>query len=582
MVSEFMHTDLVDFEGRHFIQNRPSLTSRRMAVPLLDSLLCLAFASSSPSRKSSLNKSKSQKSSSSSSRRRKDASTPANPPATVPLNSSSQVPRKSIAADLLLPRSIADLSAQIQSVSFTAGTFGSITSTQSNDCGHSASGVLAEDCASTTMTAAKTTTVTGQTRLSINLTRKPGFKAAEHGGQKIAEALFNELTSINHGESPTRECSSGGRKKDNLQFKKNKQQRSAMSNDTLLKASCLDSANVHPFFGSATKSESNASSTAYNNLDHLLRHAASNTDVSEAALQSILSSFHSPSCLDPLTTTAATSASSSSKHSISSKTTEALQALLAQQQYQHHHHHHHQKRASMMNSNNKRCEFCCCEFAEGRSCSSSHCLHLPSTGSSGNGGLSSCVTCMALPGATTTTTTSVMGTMITGGFNQRDVGMKERLKLKFKKRVVQNLSEQQSSIRNQQKKEPDQQQEAQQKKTLATNKKSSSETHAKTREFQINDKNDIDDLVRFIDGNETTSSSNCNQEHATASAAAVTTGESTSKKNKKKKEKQTKVNVKHDDVKVDAAAAAPSSQEQQPLTVDEKKDHESNIEQHVP
>ena len=47
---------------------------------------------------------------------------------------------------------------------------------------------------------------------------------------------------------------------------------------------------------------------------------------------------------------------------------------------------------------------------------------------------------MAVPG--TTTTTSVMGTTITGAFNQRDVEMKERLKLKLTKR---NLTEQQVS-----------------------------------------------------------------------------------------------------------------------------------------
>ena len=173
-----------------------------------------------------------------------------------------------------------------------------------------------------------------------------------------------------------------------------------------------------------------------------------------------------------------------------------------------------------------------------------------------------------------------MGTMIAGGFNQRDVGMKERLKLKFKKRVVQNLSEQQSSIRHQEKKEPEQQQDAQQKKTLAaTNKKSSSEPNSKTKDFQINEKNDIDDLVRFIDGNESMSSSNCNQEHSTAAATAAATSESTSKKNKKKKEKQTKVNVKHEDVKVDPAF---SSKKQQQLTINAEKGQESSIEQHVP
>jgi len=58
---------------------------------------------------------------------------------------------------------------------------------------------------------------------------------------------------------------------------------------------------------------------------------------------------------------------------------------------------------------------------------------------------------MALPGSTTTTT-SVMGTTITGAFNQRDVEMKERLKLKLTKRIVQNLTEQQAASKDQPKK----------------------------------------------------------------------------------------------------------------------------------
>jgi hypothetical protein len=58
------------------------------------------------------------------------------------------------------------------------------------------------------------------------LTRKPGFKTTEHGGQKIAEALFNELTSLGGTETPARDLLSSGRKKDAQQFKKNKQQRS--------------------------------------------------------------------------------------------------------------------------------------------------------------------------------------------------------------------------------------------------------------------------------------------------------------------------------------------------------------------
>jgi len=308
--------------------------------------------------------------------------------------------KKSIAADLLLPPSIADLSAKIQSVSFTAGTFGSITSTNPNP--NESSSTSSSNCSTTTLTAAKTTTSSGQTRLSINLTRKPGSKSTEHGGQKIAEALFNELTSFGNGE-----CLNNGRKKDNQQFKKNKQQQQ-QQRSTINETSPNSPNNPHSFFNSSNKSDSNSSSssssTAYNNLDHLLRHAASNNDVSEATLHSILSSFHSPTCHD----------SSSSKHSIS-KTSEALQTFLAQQQ-QHYHHHHHQHKKNLSNNNNnnnKHCEVCCCEYSEGRTCSTSTCLHLSSNTT--NGPITGCVTCMALPGSTTTTT-SVMGTTITGAF----------------------------------------------------------------------------------------------------------------------------------------------------------------------
>ncbi|CAF4028576.1 unnamed protein product, partial [Rotaria magnacalcarata] len=280
----------------------------------------ITVSSESSSQKASSTKSKSSKSSH---RRKESSSSTASATTmlttTTTTTTTTQIPKKSIAADLLLPRSIADLSAKIQSVSFTAGTFGSITSANTNDCyqSSSSSSSSSSNCSTTTLTAAKTTTPTGQTRLSINLTRKPGSKTAEHGGQKIAEALFNELTSFGNGEHLN-----NGRKKDNQQFKKTKQQRSTI-NETP-----INSTNgSHSFFNSSNKSDSNSSSTAYNNLDHLLRHAASNTDVSEAALHSILSSFHSPTCLD-------SSSPSSSKHSVSSKTTEALQTLLAQQQQQ--------------------------------------------------------------------------------------------------------------------------------------------------------------------------------------------------------------------------------------------------------
>ncbi|CAF3466512.1 unnamed protein product [Rotaria sp. Silwood1] len=515
----------------------------------------ITTSSESSTKKSSSAKSKSSKSS----HRRKEASSSnSSTTTTTTTTTTNQIPKKSIAADLLLPRSIADLSAKIQSVSFTAGTFGSITSANTNESFQSSSSSSSSsNCSTTTLTAAKTTTSTGQTRLSINLTRKPGSKTTEHGGQKIAEALFNELTSFGNGEHLN-----NGRKKDNQQFKKTKQQRSNI-NETLLGSTN----NSHSFFNSSNKSDSNSSSTAYSNLDHLLRHAASNTDVSEAALHSILSSFHSPSCLDP----------SSSKHSISSKTTEALQTLLAQQQHQHlhHHHHHHQKKTSSNNNNNnnngKPCEYCCCESSEGRTCSASTCLHLSSTSNTTNGPISSCVTCMALPG----TTTSVMGTTITGAFNQRDVEMKERLKLKLTKRNVQNLTEQQNLLKEQQ----------QQKKNLTTSKKQSVQNNnTKAKEFLINDPNNIDDLVRFIDGNETSSNSNEHQT-TTTTTTTTTTNESTSKKHKKKKDKQSKINNNNntnnnnnEEIKTNSSQSKEQQQQQQQQT-NKKKQNGSNTTQ---
>lgn len=268
--------------------------------------------------------------------------------------------------------------------------------------------------------------------------------------------------------------------------------------------SLLDSSSTaHSFFNPSNKSDSNSSSaTALNNLDHLLRHAASNADVSEATLHSIISSLHSPNC-----------------HDSSSKTTEKLQALLAQQQ---HFHHHQQQQQKKHFPPNKHCEFCCCEFAEGRRCSSNAaaCLHLSSN--STNGPITSCVTCMALPGSATTTTTSVMGAAIAGVFNQRDVERKERLKLKLNRRIVQSCTEQQSPNKDQIKKTP----------SVA---KKPPAPSSKSKDLLLTDKNNIDELVRFIDGDESVLTNQ--HEHQTSTTNG---NETTSKKSRKKKEKQVK------------------------------------------
>lgn len=287
--------------------------------------------------------------------------------------------------------------------------------------------------------------------------------------------------------------------------------------------------NAQNLFGSTNKNDSNSSSSsAYHNLDQLLRHAASPGDLSETTLHSILSSFHTSHSTD-------SSSSTGTKSSISSKTTEALQALLAQQQQQHHHHHQVHQTKKSNSTNNKRCEFCCCEFTDNLSSS-------PSKSPTANGPVTNCVACMSLPGSTTTTTTtSVMGTAFLSAFNHRDIEMKERLKLKLTKRIVQNSAEPQSSIVDQ----TDQLKQQQPIKSTSnptiktTNKKSTKETNPKTKDVRLNDKNDIDDLVRYIDG-DTGTSSNSNDHRSTPH-------ESSSRKNKKKKDKQTKANANRPD-----------------------------------
>jgi hypothetical protein len=161
------------------------------------------------------------------------------------------------------------------------------------------------------------------------------------------------------------------------------------------------------------------STIAYNNLDQLLRQAASPDEIS-----ALLASLESSKSIDEL--------QKSSLH-------------------------------------DKNCDFCCCD------------LFSESNSSNTNG----CMTCMSLPTSTT----------ITCAFNQRDAEVKERLKLKLTKRIIQNT--------------PDQP-------------KTSTGNKSKTKPCD----NNIDDLVRFIDGDETISD------------------EPTSKKNKKKK---VKVNPSNED-----------------------------------
>ena len=153
------------------------------------------------------------------------------------------------------------------------------------------------------------------------------------------------------------------------------------------------------------------STIAYNNLDQLLRQAASPDEIS-----ALLASLEA------------------------SKSTDELQKSLL---------------------HDKNCDFCCCD------------LFPESNSSTPN----ACVACMSLPNPTT----------ITCAFNPRAVEVKERLQLKLTKRIIQNPSEQ-----------------------------SNTSTGNKTKTKPCD--NNIDDLVRFIDGDEPTP-----------------------KKNKKKKDKQIKI-----------------------------------------
>ncbi|CAF2935165.1 unnamed protein product [Rotaria sp. Silwood2] len=123
--------------------------------------------------------------------------------------------------------------------------------------------------------------------------------------------------------------------------------------------------------------------------------------------------------------------------------------------------------------NDKDYDYCCCD------------LYSESDSSTTNG----CVACMSLAANTT----------LTCGFNQRDIETKERLKLKITKRTVENNSDQP---------------------------KSSTRNKLKIKQCD----NNIDDLVRFIDGNETASD------------------EPISKKNKNKKNKRTKINPSNEDI----------------------------------
>jgi hypothetical protein len=130
----------------------------------------------------------------------------------------------------------------------------------------------------------------------------------------------------------------------------------------------------------------------------------------------------------------------------------------------------------------KNCDFCCCDlFPESNP--------------------NHCVACMSLPNPIA----------MTCAFNQRDAEVKERLKLKLTKRTVQNI--------------PDQS-------------KSTTGNKMKTKPCD----NNIDDLVRFIDGNEAsstegTSKKNKKKNKSTPKNPNVEPVQPTSKKKKKAKSK---------------------------------------------
>ncbi len=133
-------------------------------------------------------------------------------------------------------------------------------------------------------------------------------------------------------------------------------------------------------------------------------------------------------------------------------------------------------------SRDKNCDLCCCDlFSESNP--------------------NDCVACMSLPNPTAIACT----------FNQRGAEVKERLKLKFTKRTVQNVPEQSK---------------------LSTGNK------MKTKPCD----NNIDDLVRFIDGDETTSTEGTSKKNKkkNKSTPKNTNMDSPQPVSKKKKKKQSK------------------------------------------
>ncbi|CAF0803959.1 unnamed protein product, partial [Didymodactylos carnosus] len=359
------------------------------------------------------------------------------------------------------PLSLADLTAQFQSVSFTAGTFGSITNSSgsSSSSSSSTSSTCSSKKISATTSGSLTTTTTSQgaTRLSINLTRKPtstgnnssSSSGSNNNSNRIA-AIISELTGNGSGDeqiqSHKHESQVTHIRKKDAQFKK-KQQSKHITTTTTTSISCGQmnqngtctqaSLIVSGSTGSPSiccssqltapnpSKENVSSSPSYYTeaLDHLLRHAASSIEVSESALHSLLASLRSPQSVEQLTSSSCTTSSlpmtcpattsskqDQEKRSSCTSTPPAIQALIQQNKISA------TKETCKDDGNNnnnsqKHCDFCYCELLEHVSPNGASSIHL-----TGNG-----TVCASIGGSS----------------SQRNAEIREKLRLRLTKRRVQ-------------------------------------------------------------------------------------------------------------------------------------------------
>ncbi|CAF1071852.1 unnamed protein product, partial [Didymodactylos carnosus] len=354
------------------------------------------------------------------------------------------------------PFSLADLTAQFQSVSFTAGTFGSITNSSCSSSSSSTSSTCSSKKISggvTTTDNLTATTTQSATRLSINLTRKPtsgGINSLSSSGNNknsnCIAAIISELTGNTSGDEQTQTHKHDSqvtqiRKKD-AQFKKKQSKHTTTTTTSAISCgqmnggssqtslivsgstglpsiscSSSQSSTTNPSKESISSSPSSYTET----LDHLLRHAASSIEVSESALHSLLASLRSPQSIEQLTSSHTTSSlplpcqtvasqkQDQEKRSPCTSTPPTIPALIQQHKTSI------TKDTDIDDANNniqKHCDFCYCEFLE----------HIGP-----NGGTSA----IHLTGSGTVCAS------IGGSSSQRNAEIREKLRIRLTKRRVQ-------------------------------------------------------------------------------------------------------------------------------------------------